>query len=133
MNHFDLPDAPTRITSILNNATLKKQFETAFKSQNNELLLFYKEPLTVEFSLANHQLSLRILPIKEKSQLILLSDLANYQNYRRLIYYLWRSVLTTFTTTSIRIFGKFNNEAKDRGCFKTLSKKKIPILKLGRI
>ena len=23
MNHFDLPDAPTRITSILNNATLK--------------------------------------------------------------------------------------------------------------
>lgn len=24
-------------------------------------------------------------------------------------------MLTTFTTTSIRIFGKFNNEAKDRG------------------
>ncbi|MGH2176879.1 PucR family transcriptional regulator, partial [Enterococcus faecalis] len=61
MNHIELPDAPTRITRNLNNATLKKQYETALKAQNNELLLFNKESLTVEFSLANHQLSLRIL------------------------------------------------------------------------
>ena len=103
MNHFDLPDAPTRITSILNNATLKKQFETALKAQNNELLLFYKEPLTVEFSLAEPSVIFaNFTHQKEKSQLILLSDLANYKNYRRLIYYLWRSVCSLpFTTTSI--------------------------------
>ena len=82
MNHFDLPDAPTRITSILNNATLKKQFETALKAQNNELLLFYKEPLTVEFSLANHQLSLRILPIKKKN--LSLSYLVIWQTTKKL-------------------------------------------------